>query len=124
MKIIGRTLIILAAALIVVGAAYAIAQTDLATPLLSGGRGFPGETRPERGKRPEFRDGNFASQLPEGFDSGEFLRGGDRHDGRSRDLFSFLSIGRHLLIMGVIILAIIIVDRLLAWRKRRIRVAK
>jgi hypothetical protein len=133
MKIIGRILVILAAALIVVGAAYAFFQTDVAaqlTPGRRGGefveRGLPEGEHLERGLRPEFRDEDFSGHLPEGFGRGEFQHGG-RHGGRSGSilgLFSFLSIGRHLLTIGVIVLVVVMIDRLISWRKRRVRVAE
>lgn len=125
MKIIGRIVIILAAALIVVGAAYAFVQTDMAAQLLPGGlaeRGFPEGEHLDRGARPEFQEGDFNGQPPQG----EFLRGG-RHGGRSDGtlgFFSFLSIGRHLLMIGVIVLVVVMIDWLLSWRKRRVRVAE
>jgi hypothetical protein len=125
MKTIGRIVIVLAAALIVVAAAYAFVQTDMAAQLLPGGfaeRGFPEGEHLDRGTRPEFQEGDFNGQPPQG----EFLRGG-RHGGRSGGtlgFFSFLSIGRHLLMIGVIVLVVVMMDWLLSWRKRRIRVAE
>ncbi len=129
MKIIGRILIILAVALIVVGAAYAFVQTDMAAQLLPGGRGgefaeggFPEGEHLDRGARPEFQEGNFNGQPPQG----EFMRGG-RHDGRSGGtlgFFSFLSMGRHLLTIGVIVLVVVMIDWLSSRRKRRVRIAE
>ncbi len=126
MKIIGRILIILAAALIVVGAAVAFTRTDMAVQFMPGGRGgefaergFPEGEHLERG-------GDFNGQAPEGFGQGEFQRG-ERHGGRSGGtlgFFSFSGIGRYLLTIGVIVLAVVMIDRLFSWKKRRVRVAE
>lgn len=123
MKIIGRTLIILAAAFIVVGAAAAFAQTDLAAQLLPGGRGgefvgdrFPEGTLPEGFNPQEFRRGDVDGRFP----------GGERRGERpgAFGLFSFMALGRNLLTIALIILAVVGLERLFSWRKRRPGVPK
>ena len=79
MKIIGRILIILVAAFVVIGAAVAFTRTDFAAQLLPGGRGgvfadgrFPTGDRAEGFNPQGLRNG----EVDGGFPTGEFRRGG------------------------------------------------
>ncbi|MCB9423219.1 MAG: hypothetical protein H6667_25710 [Ardenticatenaceae bacterium] len=128
MKIIGRTLIILAVALVVVGAAIGFSRSGIAAQLIPGGRGdaFTGRGLPGDDNQ-VFPGGAFDGQRPpEGFNRGEFSRGGERHGDRSGALgiFSFLSLGRYLLTISVIVVVVVLIDRLFSRWKRRQKVAE
>ena len=118
MKIIVRTLIILAAALAVVGVASALNSAGafgnlepLGREGFEGGRSFGREfngqlpTLPE-GTRPNFEQG--------GFQRGGFGRGeGDREGRGGASLFGLSEIGRNLLIMTFITIVIVAASRTL-----------
>lgn len=115
MKIIGRTLAILAAALAVAGITFALARNGL----IASGRGG----RPERGAFGP--SGQFQPQrgLPPGgapFGSGEFRGGPDHEGGRGASLFGVVEIVKNLVIMGAIIAVVsMLMRRLPAQRDRK-----
>ena len=116
MKIIGRTLIILLAALIVIGATVALANSGL---ISNTGNRFP-EGRGELGEG-GFSPGDF-QRLGEGVFQGEGFRPergpGGRSEGgfgRGLNLFSWI---KNLAIIGVIVVGVVLIERILP-RKRR-----
>lgn len=127
MKILGRTIAILAAALVVVGAAAWFADTDYAQGLGSIGRG-----RGEIGRLPAGAAGALfgsgqgrgaspgveGQQLPG--DTGGFAReeGVGREGHRSASIFGIREVIKNLVIMGVIVAAVILIDRMAGGRRR------
>ena len=107
MKLIGRTLIILAAALVVAGATFAYGQSGYA-----GGR----ESFAERGVQAQ-----QAGQPAPGADRGDFRRGGPggREHDRGPSLFGIGEIVKDLLIIGVIVAAVALATRGLRGRRDR-----
>ena len=94
MKIIGRTLAILAAALLVCGAAYALAQSS------GTASGFPergGFARQQAGGPSAGQDG-FG-----GTERGRFPGGPDGERGRGMSLFGAVEVARNLAIIAVIV---------------------
>lgn len=101
MKLIGKIILILAAALVVVGATVALANTGL---LPSGGRGEFREGRPERTLA--------VGEEPVDFERGErseFGRGEGREGGFG---FGWLSWVKNLGLIGLIVAGVALVDRL------------
>jgi hypothetical protein len=122
MKLIIRTLIILAAASLVVGIAYGISSTEWGSSLLGGARSGEEHDRPE----------SFAS--PEGFEGGEFdpsamadmPERGDRPDfegGRPGGGFSLAETLKNLAVVGAITTVVVgvswLAGRVKKLRKRR-----
>lgn len=116
MKTLGRTLIILLAAFIVIGATVALANAGL----LSNFSRFPGE----RGEFGEFEPGEFPQgefQRPNDGDFAEGFRpehgpgGREGGGGRGFNLFSWI---KNLAIISVIVVIVVGLERLFA-RKRR-----
>jgi hypothetical protein len=110
MKLIGRILILLASALVVVGATVAIVNAT----------GTSQSTFRPDGRRFAFSgDGAFTSrQRPEGFADGQHGSETDRFGGGSM----ILGLGKNLVIISVIVAIIIMAERLLA-KIRRPKVA-
>ena len=104
MKTLGRILIIVAATLVVVGAAVAIVRMGGAQSLASGSGE---EGRPGLGDQRQFDGGG----VPDSF--GE---GGDRREG---GVFGLVGLFKNLLIVGAIALAVVLVSKLIeSFRKR------
>lgn len=113
MKIIFRTVIILVAALVVVGIASALNSAgafgnlgSLGREGFGGGREFNGQppALPD-GTRPNFEQGG-------GFQRGDFGRGGgDREERGGANVFGLFEIGKNLLIMTVITVVIVLVSK-------------
>lgn len=126
MKTVGRIFLILAVALVVVGAAYGLAQTGVLQNLtggrgeffeLEGGEG--GRLRgPQAGFEPRFRPGGegdleqFGQARPERF--------GDR--GRAGGgVFGFGEVIKNLVIISVIVVAVVTLTLAADWLRRRWR---
>ncbi|MCA9935529.1 MAG: hypothetical protein H6662_07970 [Ardenticatenaceae bacterium] len=114
MKWVGRTIIILLAAMIVVAAAFAFSRSDLAAQLLPGGSGRGEFARGEfpEGVRPELPDeGGFPDRH-----EGEF-----RPDGREGGSFRWFSTLKNLGIIGVIVLIVVVLQWTWGYLRRKIR---
>ena len=121
MKTLGRTLIILLAAFIVIGATVALANVGL----LSNFSRFPGE----RGEFGEFEPGEFPQgefQRPDDEDFAEGFRpehgpgGREGGEGRGFNLFSWI---KNLAIISVIVVIVVGLERLFARNRRPVMVA-
>lgn len=132
MKIVGRIVIILAVALVVVGGAAAFSKSDWAARFVPGfvvGRGSElGDGRfPDKERLPQFNlrgdhTGDFADGFPEGLNRNEFRHGGERAG--SFGIFGFMGVVRNLLTIGIIVLLVVAVDRLFVSRKAKIKAAE
>jgi len=129
-KTLGRLLLILAAALVIVGATYGLAQAGFLRNLM-GGRGelfeFEGGEGgrlrgPEAGFEPRLRpggedaSGQFGQARPERF--GAQGRDGGREGG---SLFGVGEVVKNLAIIGVIVLAVVALTVAGDWLRRRWR---
>ncbi|MBP6470676.1 MAG: hypothetical protein KBE23_07765 [Chloroflexi bacterium] len=114
MKIMTRILIILAAALVVVGATVVFTNSNLGAKVLPGlGDGNrPGmdDFSPGDANFPRDGDGRPAHSLSE-----DGFRGDGRHDSR----FSLFGTLKNLAVIAAIVLAVVIVERLITLLKRR-----
>ncbi|MBP6805458.1 MAG: hypothetical protein KA362_15205 [Chloroflexi bacterium] len=114
MKIMTRILIILAAALVVVGATVIFTNSTLAAKVMpglsDGHRPEMGEFSPDEANFSRSGDGRPTHSLSE-----EGFRGDGRHDSR----FSLFPTLKNLAVIVIIILAVIIVERLINLLKRR-----
>jgi hypothetical protein len=106
MKTLGRILIILLVAAIMVGGTYALLQTSLAQALA----GQPMGSGSENGNRPALSD--FANG--QGAPTSE-MRGGDREGGSG----SWETVGRNLLEIVVIVAAVQVVWSIGRWLRRK-----
>lgn len=118
MRIARRTLIVLAAALLVVGALLGLRQMGMLADLANRGPGFESgrERFEERETRPD--PGFFA---PEG---SEFRERG-RHGEHGASLFGLVEVGKNLAIIGVIVALGVLATRLygaLTRRQKAVRV--
>ncbi len=114
MKIIGRTLAILAAALAVAGITFALAQNGL----ISAGRGG----RPDRGafsQGGQFQPGFDQPPGDAPFDHGNFQSRPDREGGRGASLFGAVEIVKNLAIMGLIVAIVTLLMRRLPTARDR-----
>ncbi len=106
MKIIGRTLIILAAALVVAGALFAFRQTEYAR--------MPGESRPGRMRI------EAGEARPDGFAPGGFEHrnraGGDEHQA---SLAGLVEVGKNLAIIAAIVALVVMLERVTRGLRQR-----
>ncbi|NUM46721.1 MAG: hypothetical protein HUU38_18610 [Anaerolineales bacterium] len=121
MKTLGRTLIILLAAFIVIGATVALANAGL----LSNFSRFPGE----RGGFGEFEQGQFPPgefQRPEGDEFAQGFRpergpgGREGGFGRGFNLFSWI---KNIAIISLLVIIVVGLERLFARKRRPVMVA-
>lgn len=117
MKTLLRTLAILAAALVVVGALFAFSQSGSAQALRSEGRGH-GHFDRERSEQSMPGESTMPFSRPErGQARGEFgERGG--HESHGPSLFGFAEVIKNLAIIAVSVLLIVLGSRLLGPGKR------
>ncbi len=111
MKMIGRILIILIAALVIVGATMAFAKTDAASQMGGGqkdGR-FPTNGEVER------------NDLGDNLGEGGFQRGHNHEGGEGRGGFNIATQVKNLAVIGAIVLVVALISRLnlQKWRKRK-----
>jgi hypothetical protein len=99
MKRFFRTLVILAAALVVVGGLYAFRQSSLGQSLVSAGSG----AGVERGGPPS----GFSEGAPAG------LEGGGGHEGHGPSLMGLVTVGKNLAIIAVSVTLIALGARML-----------
>lgn len=114
MKIMTRILIILAAALMVVGATVIFTNSNLAAKVMPGlGDGH----RPEMGELTP-GDANFP-RSGDGRPTHSLSDDGFRRDGRHDSRFSLFGTLKNLTVIAAIVLAVVIVERLINRLKRR-----
>jgi len=111
MKTVGRILIILAAAMVVVGATVAI--THNSSPAQFPASGPDGEAFHPGGDRLGNLDSGAMSPRPEGFDAG-FRRGRDEIGGRS---FFSAQLARNFAVIAGFVLVVTLLERLLKIRR-------
>jgi hypothetical protein len=121
MKIVFRTLIILVAALVVVGIAGALNSAGTFDNLGPIGREGFGDGREFNGQPPTLPDGTRPNlEQGGGFQRGGFGRGGSNREGRGgANVFGLAEIGKNLLIMTVITIVIVSVSKLIKRLGRR-----
>lgn len=109
MKLIGRTLVILAAALVVVGATFGVSRSSLA----SGMRSFPAEG-PRAGQQLVNREQGQASGVQSA--APRFERGGfEGREGRpgGSAIFGILGVLKNVMVIGAIVAGVSLVSRLM-----------
>ena len=110
MRILARTLAILAAAFVVAGGVFALAQSSFAQTL------FP--ARPARGAGVEGRPPATADIGPTS-NGGAAFRGHEHEGGRSPSLFGAVEVLKNLVIISIIVAVVSLVQRI--WRRPNAR---
>jgi hypothetical protein len=116
MKILLRTLIILAAALVVVGGLYAFAQSPAGQAMRAAGPGGH-----EGGPPAGFESRRFEGAPGAGFPGGERPGGFDGHEGRGGhgpSLLGLVEVGKNLAIVAVSVILVALGARLLQLGRR------
>ena len=145
MKLIGRILLILVAALLVVGATMGLARTSAGSTLFAGRERFGERRTGGRGFTGDFNSGNFAQRNPgvangtnngfnnalpgqtgqaatgqQRFNRGDFPGGFERGGRGGASLFGLTEVIRNLGIMSIVVALVVLGSRLVGERRRAI----